>query len=98
MDEISGLKELWYEKINEVKAFKKTSNFQKQDLEELKEILTPLQFEVTQNDATEPPFRNKYWNNKREGIYVDVVSGEPLFSSTDKYKSGTGWAQFYKTY
>ena len=81
------LKELWGEKINEVKAFNKTSNFQKPDLEELKKILTPLQFEVTQNDATEPPFRNKYWNNKREGIYVDVVSGEPLFSSTDKYLS-----------
>jgi peptide methionine sulfoxide reductase msrA/msrB len=63
-------------------------------LEELKKILTPLQFEVTQNDATEPPFRNKYWNNKRQGIYVDVVSGEPLFSSTDKYKSGTGWPSF----
>ena len=63
-------------------------------MEELKKILTPLQFEVTQNDATEPPFRNKYWNNKREGIYVDVVSGEPLFSSIDKYKSGTGWPSF----
>jgi peptide methionine sulfoxide reductase msrA/msrB len=88
------LKELWGEKINEVKAFNKTSNIQKPDLEELKKILTPLQFEVTQNDATEPPFRNKYWNNKREGIYVDVVSGEPLFSSTDKYKSGTGWPSF----
>ncbi len=63
-------------------------------MEELKEILTPLQFEVTQNDSTEPPFRNIYWNNKREGIYVDVVSGEPLFSSIDKYKSGTGWPSF----
>ena len=63
-------------------------------LTSLKKILTPLQFEVTQNDATEPPFRNKYWNNKREGIYVDVVSGEPLFSSIDKYKSGTGWPSF----
>jgi len=81
-------------KINEVKVFNKTSNFQKPDLEELKEILTPLQFEVTQNDSTEPPFRNIYWNNKREGIYVDVVSGEPLFSSIDKYKSGTGWPSF----
>ena len=51
---------------------------------------------MTQNDATEPPFRNKYWNNNSEGIYVDVVSGEPLFSSTDKYKSGTGWPSFIK--
>lgn len=55
-----------------------------------------MQFEVTQNDATEPPFKNKYWNNKQEGIYVDIVSGEPLFSSTDKYKSGTGWPSFTK--
>ena len=53
--------------------------------------LTKMQYEVTQNDATEPPFRNEYWDNKAPGIYVDVVSGEPLFSSLDKYKSGTGW-------
>ena len=65
-------------------------------MEELTTKLTPLQFEVTQNDATEPPFRNKYWNNKSEGIYVDIVSGEPLFSSTDKYSSGTGWPSFTK--
>ena len=61
---------------------------------ELKNKLTHLQFEVTQNGSTEPPFSNKFWNNKREGIYVDIVSGEPLFSSTDKYKSGTGWPSF----
>ena len=53
-----------------------------------------MQYEVTQNDATEPPFKNEYWNNKSEGIYVDIVSGEPLFSSTDKYSSGTGWPSF----
>ncbi len=64
--------------------------------EELKKLLTPLQYEVTQNDATERPFANAYWNEKREGIYVDVVSGEPLFSSTDKYDSGTGWPSFTK--
>ena len=58
--------------------------------------LTPLQYKVTQDEGTEPPFNNAYWNETREGIYVDVVSGEPLFSSTDKYKSGTGWPSFSK--
>jgi peptide methionine sulfoxide reductase msrA/msrB len=61
---------------------------------ELKEKLTPLQYEVTQKDGTEPSFNNEYWDNKKPGIYVDIVSGEPLFSSTDKYKSGTGWPSF----
>ena len=56
--------------------------------------LTPLQYRVTQEDATEPPFRNEYWDEHRPGIYVDVVSGEPLFSSRDKYDSGTGWPSF----
>jgi peptide methionine sulfoxide reductase msrA/msrB len=64
--------------------------------EELREKLTPLQYEVTQCDGTEPAFRNEYWDNKEPGIYVDVVSGEPLFSSTDKYDSGTGWPSFTK--
>jgi len=62
----------------------------------LKKKLTPLQYEVTQNGGTELPFRNEYWDNKKEGIYVDVVSGEPLFSSLDKYDSGTGWPSFTK--
>jgi peptide methionine sulfoxide reductase msrA/msrB len=62
--------------------------------EEMKKKLTPLQYEVTQKNATEKPFQNEYWNNHREGIYVDVVSGEPLFSSTDKYDSGCGWPSF----
>jgi methionine-R-sulfoxide reductase len=61
---------------------------------ELKHRLTSLQYQVTQHDATEPPFRNTYWNNHAAGIYVDVVSGEPLFSSTDKFESGTGWPSF----
>jgi peptide methionine sulfoxide reductase msrA/msrB len=61
---------------------------------ELKRSLTPMQYEVTQEEGTEPPFENDYWDEKREGIYVDVVSGEPLFSSTDKFKSGTGWPSF----
>ena len=64
--------------------------------EELKSTLSQLQYEVTQNCGTEPPFKNKYWDNIQEGIYVDVVSGEPLFNSTDKYKSGTGWPSFTK--
>jgi peptide methionine sulfoxide reductase msrA/msrB len=61
---------------------------------ELREILTPLQYKVTQQEGTEPAFNNEYWNNTEEGIYVDVVSGEALFSSTHKYKSGTGWPSF----
>jgi methionine-R-sulfoxide reductase len=62
--------------------------------EMLKETLTPLQYKVTQENATEPPFQNEYWDNKEPGIYVDIVSGEPLFSSIDKFKSGTGWPSF----
>jgi peptide methionine sulfoxide reductase msrA/msrB len=60
----------------------------------LKAQLSPLEYEVTQEEGTERPFDNPYWDNKADGIYVDIVSGEPLFSSTDKYKSGTGWPSF----
>jgi peptide methionine sulfoxide reductase msrA/msrB len=68
----------------------------KMNKEDLKKKLTPLQFKVTQEEGTEPAFKNEYWNNKEDGIYVDIVSGEPLFSSLDKYDSGTGWPSFTK--
>ncbi len=69
-------------------------NFRKPDDQDLKRTLTPLQYQVTQHEGTEPPFQNEFWDNHRPGIYVDVVSGEPLFSSLDKYDSGTGWPSF----
>jgi len=69
-------------------------NFRKPDDATLKKMLTPLQYDVTQHQGTEPPFQNEYDNNKREGIYVDIVSGEPLFSSKEKFDSGTGWPSF----
>jgi peptide methionine sulfoxide reductase msrA/msrB len=71
-----------------------TKMYKKPPAAELKQKLTPLQYEVTQNDATEPAFNNQYWNNHEEGLYVDVASGEPLFSSRDKFESGTGWPSF----
>jgi peptide methionine sulfoxide reductase msrA/msrB len=80
--------------MNQSKSGSEWQSYTKPTKEELAATLTPLQYRVTQKDGTEPPFRNEYWDNKRPGIYVDVVSGEPLFSSTDKYKSGTGWPSF----
>lgn len=71
-------------------------NFKKPTPDELKKKLSPEQFKITQKEDTEPAFKNAYWDNKAEGIYVDVVSGEPLFSSKDKYDSGTGWPSFSK--
>lgn len=71
-----------------------TNDFKKPNASELKSKLDDLQFRVTQQCGTEPPFQNAYWNNKKPGIYVDVVSGEPLFSSLDKFESGTGWPSF----
>lgn len=75
---------------NTYKSFKK-------DPASLKTDLTPLQYQVTQKAGTEPPFQNEYWNHKAEGIYVDIVSGEPLFASIHKFDSGTGWPSFYQT-
>ncbi len=74
----------------------RAENFVKPSQEELKKRLTPLQYEVTQEEGTERAFYNEYWDNKRAGIYVDIVSGEPLFSSLEKYDSGTGWPSFTK--
>jgi peptide methionine sulfoxide reductase msrA/msrB len=70
------------------------AGYRKPGDEELQKRLTPLQYEVTQEEGTEPAFHNEYWDNHEEGIYVDVVSGEPLFSSRDKFESGTGWPSF----
>ena len=69
-------------------------NFKKPDDASLKKSLSPLQYEVTQKEGTEPPINNEYDHNRRQGIYVDIVSGEPLFSSRDKFDSGTGWPSF----
>lgn len=77
-------------------AARATAPFKKPSDAELKRTLTPEQYVVTQHDATETPFRNEFWDNHEAGIYVDVVSGEPLFSSTDKFESGTGWPSFTK--
>jgi len=72
------------------------STFKKPSDEELRQRLSPEQYKVTQQEGTEPPFRNEYWDNKQPGIYVDIVSGEVLFSSLDKYETGTGWPSFTK--
>jgi peptide-methionine (R)-S-oxide reductase len=72
------------------------TNFQKPSEDDLKKKLTPMQFKVTQHSATEPPFHNEFWDNHAPGIYVDIVSGKPLFSSLDKFDSGCGWPSFSK--
>lgn len=71
-------------------------DFKKPSTNELRQKLTPMQYKVTQESGTEPPFRNEFWDNHEHGLYVDIVSGEPLFSSLDKYDSGCGWPSFTK--
>ncbi|OGW51709.1 MAG: peptide-methionine (R)-S-oxide reductase [Nitrospirae bacterium RBG_13_43_8] len=73
------------------------NNFTKPDDDTLRRKLSPVQYKVTQKNGTEPPFQNEYWDKKREGIYVDIVSEEPLFSSLDKYDFGTGWPSFTRS-
>jgi methionine-R-sulfoxide reductase len=82
--------------VKETTMEKKLEAFHKPTEDELKKKLTPEQFNVTQHEGTERPFSNQYWDNHEEGIYVDVVSGEALFSSKDKFDSGTGWPSFYR--
>ncbi|NDY72444.1 methionine sulfoxide reductase [Desulfobacter hydrogenophilus] len=81
-------------RINDMGGAMEKTSWKRPHDNEIRSKLTPLQYKITQKDGTEPPFRNKYWDNKAQGIYVDVVSGEPLFSSNDKFKSGTGWPSF----
>ena len=91
------LDKVWGEdRDREIKTKEMKQEMKKESKSDLKKRLTPMQYKVTQEEGTEPAFNNEYWDNKRPGIYVDIVSGEPLFSSIDKYKSGTGWPSFSK--
>jgi peptide methionine sulfoxide reductase msrA/msrB len=90
------LDRVWGEDKGVIKLTETGKKYTKPSEEELQKLLTPLQYRVTQKDATERAFNNEYWDNSKPGIYVDVVSGEPLFSSIDKFKSGTGWPSFIK--
>ena len=91
------LKKVWGDEAMTKANRSGSAQFKKPSNEELRKKLTPLQYKVSQGDGTEPAFNNAYWENKKEGIYVDIVSGEPLYSSLDKFDSGTGWPSFTKT-
>lgn len=91
-----ALQKLWADDDRSGPPPEPAGPFRKPDPETLRTQLTPMQYNVTQNDGTEPPFDNVYWDHKQSGIYVDIVSGEPLFSSKDKFDSGTGWPSFLK--
>ena len=88
------LKKVWGDEKETASNGPGTPKYARPDDEVIRKKLTPLQFKVTQQEGTEPPFNNEFWDNKKEGIYVDIVSGEPLFGSLDKYDSGTGWPSF----
>jgi len=91
------LKKTWGDTVKDSSTHPSgNAKYVKPDDDVLKEKLTPMQYKVTRHEGTEPPYSNAYWDSKKEGIYVDVVSGEPLFSSTDKFDSGTGWPSFTK--
>lgn len=92
----SGRDQFREKKYGEDKHYEIESEYSKPTDDEIQSMLTDLQYQVTQEESTEKPFDNEYWNETRDGIYVDVVTGEPLFSSIDKYKSGTGWPSFTK--
>src|SRR5512143_3486126 len=94
LDKVWGKERNAAKETNTVMAYHGSDGFVKPSQAELEKILTPMQYKVTQKEGTEPAFHNAYWDNHRPGIYVDVVSGEPLFSSLDKYDSGTGWPSF----
>lgn len=90
------LEKVWPDQEHTLDSRSNSSTFNKPDEEGLRRMLTPLQYRVTQEDGTERPFENEYWDEKRDGIYVDVVSGKPLFSSLDKFDSESGWPSFTK--
>ena len=90
------IKKVWSEEKGATAKPSGSSTYTKPSDDVLRQRLTPLQYKVTQHEGTEPAYENEYWDNKREGVYVDIVSGEPLFSSKDKFDSGTGWPSFTK--
>jgi len=90
------IEKIWGDDGTAAKKPEQVKSYTKPDDEELQRKLTPMQYNVTRKDATEPSFKNEFWDNHKPGIYVDIVSGEPLFSSTDKFDSGTGWPSFIR--